>query len=110
MDPVPNPTFPDKFIGYSRGSSPGPLGWQSDMLITRLYQTVGRVIMILWYNNNNNNVKVKVSPLQAMKTHGGVDARVHIYTATTLGRGRVDSPTLGRLDPPGNPAELFIGD
>ena len=26
-----------------------------------------------------------------------VDARVHIYTATALGRGRVASPTLDRL-------------
>ena len=34
-------------------------------------------------------VKVKVSPLQAMKAHGGVDARDHIFTATALGRGRV---------------------
>ena len=26
--------------------------------------------------------KVKVSPLQAMKAHGDVDARVHVITAT----------------------------
>ena len=32
-----------------------------------------------------------------MKAHRGVDARVHIFTATALGRGRVTSPTLGRL-------------
>ena len=43
--------------------------------------------------------KVKVSPLQAMKAHGDVDARVHIFTATALGRGRVASPTPGRLYP-----------
>ena len=30
---------------------------------------------------------------------GDVDARVHIYTVTALGRGRVASPTLGRLTP-----------
>ena len=29
----------------------------------------------------------KVSPLQAMEAHGDVDARVHIFTATALGRG-----------------------
>ena len=35
-----------------------------------------------------------------MKAHGGgVDARVHIYTATALGGGRVASPKLGRLYP-----------
>ena len=28
-----------------------------------------------------------------------MDARVHIFTATALGRGRVASPTLGRLYP-----------
>ena len=28
---------------------------------------------------------------------GDVDARVHIYTSTVLGRGRVASLTLGRL-------------
>ena len=27
----------------------------------------------------------KVSPLQAMKAHGDVDVRVHIFTATALG-------------------------
>ena len=30
---------------------------------------------------------------------GDVDARVHIYTAMALGRGRVASPTLGHLYP-----------
>ena len=30
---------------------------------------------------------------------GGVDARVHIYTTTALGRGGVASPTLNRLCP-----------
>ena len=41
--------------------------------------------------------KVKVSPLQTMKAKGDVAARVHIYTATTLGRGREASPMLGHL-------------
>ena len=40
---------------------------------------------------------VKVFPIQAMKAKGVVDSRVHIYKATALGRGRVASPTLGRL-------------
>ena len=43
--------------------------------------------------------KVKVSPLQAMKTHGDVDSRVHIFPATALGRERVAKPTLDRLYP-----------
>ena len=29
-----------------------------------------------------------------------VDAKIHIYTAAALGRGRVGSPTLGRILPP----------
>ena len=43
---------------------------------------------------------VKVSPLQAWKpTGGGVDASVHIFTATALRTGRFASRTLGRLYP-----------
>ena len=34
-----------------------------------------------------------------MKDCGDVDASVHIFTATALGRGRVASPTLGHLYP-----------
>ena len=34
-----------------------------------------------------------------MKAHGDVNAKVHIYTATALGRGRVADPKLGRLYP-----------
>ena len=53
------------------------------------------------------HVKVKVSPLQALKAHGDVDARVHIFTATALGRGRVASPTLGCLYPRESPQYSF---
>ena len=34
-----------------------------------------------------------------MKLMGDVDARVHLFLATTLGGGRLASPTLGRLYP-----------
>ena len=34
MDPVPDPILPEKFLGYSRESNLGPLGWQSDVLTT----------------------------------------------------------------------------
>ena len=51
------------------------------------------------------NVEVKVSPLRAMKAHGGCGCeRVHIYTATALGRGRVASPALRKI-----PCTHFIG-
>ena len=45
--------------------------------------------------------KVKVSPLQTMKAHGGCGCKdPHIaYTATTLGRDKVASPTHSRLHP-----------
>ena len=33
---------------------------------------------------------------------------VHIFTATALGRGRVASPTLGRLYPRGKPPVLML--
>ena len=39
---------------------------------------------------------------------GDVDVSVHIFTATALGRGRVASPTLGRLYP-GNAKVLDAG-
>ena len=31
VDPVPDPIPPEKLLGYSRESNPGPLGWQSDV-------------------------------------------------------------------------------
>ena len=34
VDPVPDPILPENFLGYRRESSPGPLGWQSDVLTT----------------------------------------------------------------------------
>ena len=34
VDPIPDPTLLEKFLGYSRESNPGPLGWQLDVLTT----------------------------------------------------------------------------
>ena len=34
MDPVLDPIPPEKILGYSRESKPGPLGWQSEVLTT----------------------------------------------------------------------------
>ena len=34
VDRIPDPINPEKFLGYSRELNPGPLGWQSDVLIT----------------------------------------------------------------------------
>ena len=44
-------------------------------------------------------LKVKVSPITGHGAPWGMWARVHIFTATALGRDRVASPTLGRLYP-----------
>ena len=90
MDPVLDPTLSQKFIGYSRESS--PLGWQADVLIT---VTNTRSMT----RNTKYKVKVNVSLLQAMKTHGECGTRVHIFAATAVGRRRLASPTLGRLYP-----------
>ena len=49
---------------------------------------------IILLNESRLIIKVKVSPIT-----GHAHARVHVYTARALGRGRVDSPTLGRLYP-----------
>ena len=46
------------------------------------------------YCNKYVKTKVKVTPLQAMKAMGDVDAMVHIYIGTALGRGRVACPML----------------
>ena len=35
-DPIPDTILPEKFLGYSRKSNPGPLGWESDALTTIL--------------------------------------------------------------------------
>ena len=44
----------------------------------------------LWtITNCLNNIHVKVSPLQAIEAHGDVNARIHTYTATALGRGKI---------------------
>ena len=34
VDPIPDPILPEKFLGCSRESNPGPLGWQSNVLTT----------------------------------------------------------------------------
>ena len=52
MDPVPDPTLPEKFLGYSRESNPGPLGWQSDVLTT-IYQIGGHFTDLKVFNLHN---------------------------------------------------------
>ena len=53
MDPIPDTVLPEKFLGYSRESNPGPLGWQSDVLITipNRWSLLGHYyyVRIRWY-------------------------------------------------------------
>ena len=42
-----------------------------------------------------------------MKAQGELDARVHIFAATTLARGKVDSLKLCHLYPMGGPSTHF---
>ena len=46
VDPVPDPILPEKFLGYSRESNPGPLGWQSDVLTTIPYRWLSRYLIL----------------------------------------------------------------
>ena len=72
------------------------------------------------YSNPDQTEKLLVSKIQSIlhikgkgyrpwRPMGDVDARVHIFTATALGWGRVASPTLVRLYPRGNSPVLILG-
>ena len=52
-------------------------------------------------------VKETESHYKPWSPTGDVDARIHIFTATALGWGRVASPTLGRLYPEEIPRYSF---
>ena len=47
MDPIPDPILPEKFLGYSRESNPGPLGWYSDALTTIPNRLIIIIIIII---------------------------------------------------------------
>ena len=97
-----------------RGSNPGPLC--DRQACYRLLQSGGLLkspkIKFIFRNEpvhthiHTHTLKVKVSPLQTMKDE---DARVHIFSATALGRGRVVSTTLYRLYPWESPSTHFTG-
>ena len=46
-------------------------------------------------------------PITGLEAHRDVDARVHIFTATALGRGRVASSMFGHFYPWGKPQYSF---
>ena len=51
VDPVTDPILPEKFLGYSRESNPGSLGWQSDVLTTVPNRWSPRIIISININN-----------------------------------------------------------
>ena len=44
VDPIPDPVLQEKFLGYSRESNLGPLGWQSDVPTIPNRQSVCRTV------------------------------------------------------------------
>ena len=54
VHPVPDPVLPEKFLGYSRDSYPGPLGLQSDVLTTIPNRWSRRVLYFKLYRLNQN--------------------------------------------------------
>ena len=85
------------------GIEPGPLGWKARTLPTMAQ------LRIKWFHSYiQYTVKVKVSHYRPWKPTGDVDARIHIFIATAVGRGRVASPTLGRLYTWGNSPVLTL--
>ena len=52
VDPVPDTILPEKILGYSRISNPGPLGWQSDVLTTIPNKWSLRIIISVNINNH----------------------------------------------------------
>ena len=47
MDPVPDPILPEKFLGYSQESNPGPLGIII-IIITIIVITIIIIIVIIF--------------------------------------------------------------
>ena len=84
VDPVPDPILPEKFLGYSRESNPGPFGWQSDVLTTipntHTTHNSSLIIIMLWTNNpmssssnsNNNNNNNNNNPFCLFKHWGNL--------------------------------------
>ena len=62
VDPIPDPILPEKFLGYSQESNPGPLGWQS---AERANHYTKQVI-----NFNGCREKIRIISISMVKIHG----------------------------------------
>ena len=56
---VPDIIVPEKFLGYSRESNPGPLGWQSDVLTTVSNRRSKEHIIENIYHMDTDNLQLK---------------------------------------------------
>ena len=52
VDPIPDPILPEKFLGYSQESNPGPLGRQSDVLTNHYTKQAVKIYGIINCNVN----------------------------------------------------------
>ena len=76
VDPVPDPILPEKFLGYSRKSNPGPLGWQSDVLTTMPNRI--ETVNIFKYLKSCNSDYFNMTKLTSCSTTD-VEPMVHPY-------------------------------
>ena len=83
VGPVPDPILPEKVLGYSRESNPGPLGWQSDVLAT---------IPNRWSRVKDARDNLSRDDIQHLYDH--LHERVHAFVATR-GRCTVFYDSLG---------------
>ena len=77
MNPVPDPILPGKFLGSSRESNSGPLGWQSDVLTTipnRWSIIIIIIIIIIIMNFNTLTINTLISDyvINGLKKPGGL--------------------------------------
>ena len=80
MDPVPDPIlFLEKFLGYSRESNPGLLGWQSDVLTTipNRWSKISNMHSVYWPRCGLDAVYINNA-----HTRARARARTHTHTHT----------------------------
>ena len=104
----PEKTSPRKLVPIE----PGPAVWQAHMLPPAARRWINNNILVVitsfvlentgHYLSTKLYGRVKVSPLQTTKAHGGCGCK-------GLGRDRVASPVLGRLYPGKSPVLILTG-
>ena len=96
VDLVPDPILPEKFLGYSRESNPGPLGWKSDVLTTIPNLSWNAYLKLLYKSWNWYRTKLNVLLQNLMHMeHSGISFSLFLLLTVYL-----PSPNLG-LTPQG---------